>query len=91
MDRPEIVNLHNSKSLKLKLHAIPTNIINSAMYKSTITYFSTGTPEKWLLLCKALLETSRAHNLPIGLQSFTLAFSVLKDVTLAAINDAAKY
>ena len=88
LDRPEKPTPDKSEQLTFKLRTSPANV-NSATYELTIAYFRTGTPEEWLLVRRAILETCIGQNLTTGPQRFTLARRVLKGDALAAFNEAA--
>lgn len=88
-ERPEDVKLVKGQYETLKLYNDPESA-NSAEFELSIPYFSTGTPEQWILWKRNLNTAIKGQGLTEGTQKFALTRRLLRGEAKATFEAKAK-
>ena len=88
MERPKNPTLIKGQYETMKLRTTPTEA-TSPTYEITLNYFSSGTPEEWLMFKKNLDKVILGQNLTTGTAKYALVRRVLTGDALATFNAVA--
>ena len=88
LDRHPKSELKKHEVLTFKLRSQP-NDPTSQTYELTVPYFSTGTPEQWLLFQRDLRRVLRGQNITDGPGSYSMIRRLLEGDALSVFNLAA--
>jgi hypothetical protein len=87
--RPEAGTIKKTECLTLKLRSDPA-VADSQTYELTVKFFSTGTPEEWLIFRRDLARVLTGQNITSGPAKYAMARRLLLGDTLATFNKAAQ-
>jgi hypothetical protein len=82
LERPERQVLEDGNYVSFKLRAVPLDT-ESQLYSLSVPYFSTGTPESWILFRKNLDKVLVGQNVTTGPPTYAMARRVLEGAALA--------
>jgi hypothetical protein len=82
LERPERQPLEDGNYVSFKLRAVPLDD-KSQLYSLSIPYFSTGTPESWIIFRKNLDKVLIGQNVTTGPPTYAMARRVLEGAALA--------
>lgn len=85
LDRPETKELVYGQYEKLRLRTNPANA-NSTTYDITLPYFSSGTPEEWILWRRNFNKVVVGQRLDTAERKYTFARRVMTGNALAVFN-----
>ena len=86
--RVEEETLSKDRYASFKLRSDPS-ASNSPTYELAVCYYSTGTPEQWLLYLKAVDQVLIGQNVTTGPHKYAMHCRLLKGDALACFNSAA--
>jgi hypothetical protein len=88
LERPERQILEDGNYVSFKLRADPLDH-TSQLYSLSVPYFSTGTPESWIIFRKNLDKILVGQNVTTGPPTYAMARRVLEGAALARFEDSA--
>jgi hypothetical protein len=77
----------DSNYMSFKLHAVPTNP-DSQLYSLSELYYTSGTPEQWILFRKNLSKVLVGQNITTGPPTYAMTWPILKGSSLAKFEES---
>ena len=88
LEREERQVLEDGNYVSFKLRAVPVDP-ESQLYSLSVLYYSTGTPERWILFRKNLDKVLIGQNVTTGPPTYAMTRRILEGAALAKFEDLA--
>ena len=88
LERPERQLLKDGNYISFKLRAVPVDP-ESQLYSLSVPYYSTGTPERWIIFRKNLDKVLIGQNITTGPPTYAMTRRILEGAALAKFEDSA--
>jgi hypothetical protein len=87
LERPERQVLEDGNYVSFKLRAVPIDP-HSQLYSLSVPYYSSGTPEKWIIFRKNLDKVLIGQNITTGPPTYAMTRRILEGAALAKFEDS---
>jgi hypothetical protein len=87
LERPDREKLESGNYVSFKLRAVPADA-DSQMYSMQVPYYTTGTPEQWILLRKNLDKVLTGQHITTGPPTYAMTRRILEGAALAKFEEA---
>jgi hypothetical protein len=88
LEQPEWMKLEDNNYMSFKLRAAPTDP-DSQLYFLSVPYYTTGTPEQWILLFRKNLDKVLIpQNITTGPPTYAMTRHILEGASLAKFEES---